>query len=300
MSLSKLPLFTGCATAIVTPFLPDGSLDLLSLERLITRQIDAGIDALVLLGTTGEPCTLSMDERETIIRTGMEITLGKIPIIVGTGSNDTRRSMDYALQARRLGAHAQLCVTPYYNKATQQGLIRHFSTILDVCDLPMILYNVPGRTGVSLSVQTASALAKHPQMIGLKEASGSVSFAAELLQATNGALPLYCGNDDAVTALMAMGAVGSISVCSNVVPMPMRALTHACLNGCFAEARNMQLSMLPLMNLLFAQVNPIPVKAALAMQGLTHDVLRLPLTPMEEPHRSALKTVMENMHLLDS
>lgn len=299
MLIAKLPLFTGCATALVTPFLPDGSLDVPALERLIVRQVDAGIDALVLLGTTGEPCTLSMDEREAVIRTGIELAADKIPVIIGTGSNDTRRSMDYAMQAKRLGAHAQLCVTPYYNKATQQGLIRHFSTVLDTCELPMILYNVPGRTGVSLSVNTISALSKHPHVIGLKEASGSISFASEILRVTDGALPLYCGNDDAVTALMSMGALGSISVCSNVVPMQMRALTLACLSDCFTEARNMQLSMLPLINLLFAQVNPIPVKAALAMQGLIYDALRLPLTPMEEPHRSALQTAMKNMHLLD-
>ena len=300
MSISKSPLFSGCATALVTPFLPDGSLDLPSLRRLITRQIDAGIDALVLLGTTGEPCTLSMEERETIIRTGMEMASGCMPIIVGTGSNDTRRSMDYALQAKKLGADAQLCVTPYYNKATQQGLIRHFSAILDACELPMILYNVPGRTGVSLSSNTVSILSKHPQIIGLKEASSSVAYSAEIMQATGGTLPLYCGNDEAVTALMSMGAIGAISVCSNVVPMQMRALTHACLQNCFPQARDMLLSMLPLINALFSQVNPIPAKAALNMLGLIHDVLRLPLTPLEEPHRSELKTIMERMHLLDT
>lgn len=299
MSMSKVPLFTGCATALITPFLPDGSLDLLSFKRLIAQQTDAGIDALVLLGTTGEPSTLSMDEREIIIQTGIEMISGKIPIIVGTGSNDTRRAIEYALQAKRLGAQAQLCVTPYYNKATQQGLVRHFSAILDACDLPMILYHVPGRTGVSLSIDTVDTLSRHPHVIGLKEASGSITFAAEILQKTGGSLPLYCGNDDAVTALMSMGAVGSISVCSNIVPLQMRALTHACLHGCFEQARDIQLGLLSLINQLFSQVNPIPVKAALNMMGFIHDVLRLPLTPMEEPHRNALKETMENLHLLD-
>jgi len=299
VSISKAPLFSGCATALVSPFLPDGSLDLQAFKRLIIRQIDADIDALVLLGTTGEPSTLSMDEREIIIRTGIEMASGKMPVIIGTGSNDTRRAIDYALQAKRLGAQAQLCVTPYYNKATQQGLIRHYSAILDASELPMILYNVPGRTGVSLAVQTAAMLAKHPHVIGLKEASGSISFAAELLQATGNNLPLYCGNDDAVTALMSMGACGAISVCSNIMPIQMHAMTHACLHGCFEQARNMQLSMLPLINQLFAQVSPIPAKAALEMMGLIHDVLRLPLTPMEEPYRRSLKATMENLHLLD-
>jgi len=299
VSITKSPLFRGCATALVTPFLPDGNLDLPGLKRLILRQIHAGIDALVLLGTTGEPSTLNMAEREMIIRTGIESVSGRIPVIVGTGSNDTRKAIDYALQAKRLGAQGQLCVTPYYNKATQHGLIRHFNAILDACELPMICYNVPGRTGVSMSVQAVSALAKHPLVAGLKEASGSISFSAELLQAIGGELPLYCGNDDAVTAMMSMGAVGAISVCSNIAPMQMRALTNACLHGCFDEARNIQLTLLPVMNLLFAQVNPIPVKAALEMMGLAHDVLRLPLTPMEEPYRSTLRAKMKDIRLVN-
>lgn len=295
MSILSNSLFSGCATALVTPFLPDGKLDLPALKRLITRQIDAGIDALVLLGTTGEPSTLTMEERETVIQTGVEICSGRIPLIIGTGSNDTRRAIDYALQAKRLGADGQLSVTPYYNKATQSGLIRHFSAILDACALPMILYHVPGRTGVSISAQTVATLAAHPNTAGIKEASGSVSLAADILQATGGKLPMYCGNDDAVTALMSLGAVGAISVCSNIAPMQMRALTHACLHGCFEQARDMQLTLLPLMKLLFAQVNPIPAKAALAMMGLSHDVLRLPLTPMEEPERSELNSLLHSM-----
>lgn len=299
MSISHSTLFTGCATALVTPFLPDGRLDLQSFRRLLDRQIESGIDAIVLLGTTGEPSTLSMKEREQIIRTGLEFVSGRIPIIIGTGSNDTKRAIEYAKQAKHLGAQAQLCVTPYYNKATQQGLIHHFSAILESCELPMILYHVPNRTGVSLNVQTVTTLAAYPNVIGLKEASGSISYAAQLLQATEGNLPLYCGNDDAITAMMSMGGVGAISVCSNIVPLQMRALTHACLHGCFEQARNIQLGLLPLMNQLFSQVNPIPVKAALKMMGIIHDILRLPLTPLEEPHRSALKEMLVSMHLLN-
>ncbi len=292
-------LFTGCATALVTPFLPDGSLDIPALKRLIVRQLDAGIDALVLLGTTGEPNTLSMDEREKIIRIGMEMAQGRIPIIIGTGSNDTRRAIEYAQQAKHLGAQGQLCVTPYYNKATQQGLIRHFSAILDACALPMILYNVPSRTGVSISVKTAAHLAQHPTIAGIKEASGSLPYAQDLLQACGETLPLYCGNDDAITALMAMGASGAISVCSNIVPMQTRALTHACMSGCFDDARNIQFALLPLIRLLFSQVNPIPAKAALSMMGLCHDALRLPLTPMEEPQRSELMALLKCRHVTE-
>lgn len=297
--MSKAPLFTGCATALVTPFLPDGSLDIPALKRLIMRQLDAGVDALVLLGTTGEPNTLSMDEREEIIQTGVNMVKGRMPIIVGTGSNDTRRAIEYAQQAKRLGAQGQLCVTPYYNKATQHGLIRHFSAILDACELPMILYNVPSRTGISISAKTAAALALHPNTAGIKEASGSIVYAEELLDICSEELPLYCGNDDAITALMALGSSGAISVCSNIVPMQTRALTRACMSGCFDEARNTQFALLPLIRLLFSQVNPIPVKATLSMMGMCHDVLRLPLTPMEEPQRSELMALLKTMHLTE-
>lgn len=294
--MSKCPIFTGCATALITPFLPDGSLDLPALRHLIARQLDCQIDALVLLGTTGEPCTLSFQERETIIGTGIEMTNGRIPVIVGTGSNNTRQSIEYARQAKLLGADGQLCVTPYYNKATQQGLICHYHAILDACDLPMIVYHVPSRTGVTLSAKTAAALSLHPNIAGIKEASGSIAYTLDLLAQTGGNLPLYCGNDDCIAALMSLGAAGAISVCSNILPMQTRALTHACLNSCFHDARNAQLTMMPLIKLLFSQVNPIPVKAALSMLGLVHDVLRLPLTPMEEPQRSELEKLLNDIH----
>lgn len=292
------PLFTGCATALVTPFLPDGSLDEEALKRLILLQLDAGIDALVLLGTTGEPCTLSMDERERVIAIGLETAGGRVPVIVGTGSNDTRRAIEYARQARKLGAQGQLSVTPYYNKTTQNGLIRHYSAILDSCDLPMILYNVPSRTGMRMNPDTLAQLAVHPNVAGLKEASGDLSLAADFIQRTRGDLPLYCGNDDLIVPLMALGAAGAISVCSNILPLQTRLITFACRNGCFDEASDAQQALLPLMRALFAQVNPIPVKAALAMMGLIHDVVRLPLVPMDEPHRSRLQRVLEDCSLI--
>lgn len=292
------PLFTGCATALVTPFLPDGSLDEEALRRLISLQLDAGIDALVLLGTTGEPCTLSMDERERVIAVGLEAVGGRVPVLVGTGSNDTRRAMAYARQARKLGAQGQLSVTPYYNKTTQNGLVRHYSAILDSCDLPMILYNVPSRTGMSMSPDTLAQLAVHPNVAGLKEASGDLSLAADFIRRTHGELPLYCGNDDLIVPLMALGAVGAISVCSNILPMQTRLITFACGNGCFDEAANAQLALLPLMRALFSQVSPIPVKAALAMMGLIHDVVRLPLVPMDEPQRSRLQHLLTESGLI--
>ncbi|MDY3833272.1 MAG: 4-hydroxy-tetrahydrodipicolinate synthase, partial [Candidatus Ventricola sp.] len=257
-----------------------------------------GIDALVLLGTTGEPCTLSMDERERVIAIGLETAGERVPVIIGTGSNDTRRAIEYARQARKLGAQGQLSVTPYYNKTTQNGLIRHYSAILDSCDLPMILYNVPSRTGMSMNPDTLAQLAVHPNVAGLKEASGDLSLAADFIQRTHGELPLYCGNDDLIVPLMALGVAGAISVCSNILPLQTRLITFACRNGCFDEASDAQQALLPLMRALFAQVNPIPVKAALAMMGLIHDVVRLPLVPMDEPQRSRLQRVLEDCSLI--
>jgi len=292
------PLFHGCATALVTPFTPDGALDEAALRRLIAMQADAGMDALVLLGTTGEPCTLTMAERERVIAIGLEAARGEMPVIVGTGSNDTRRAIEYAKQARALGAQGQLCVTPYYNKATQEGLARHFLAIADGCDLPMILYNVPGRTGLSLTPETATRLCDHPGIVGLKEASGDAALAAQFIALTGRRLPLYCGNDDLILPLMALGAVGAISVVSNVLPAQTRAVTHACLSGCIEHAQSAQLALLPLIRALFAQVSPIPVKAALSEMGLIADALRLPLTPMDPPQREKLIAVMRDMGII--
>ena len=224
----NFPLFTGCATALITPFLPDGRLDEPALRRLLAMQIAAKMDALVLLGTTGEPCTLSMDERERIIEIGLECTGGSIPVI---------RAIEYARQAQRLGAAGQLSVTPYYNKTTQSGLIRHYHAILDACPLPMILYNVPGRTGMGLSADTAAALSRHPSVVGLKEASGNSTLTGEILEKTRGELPIYCGNDDQILPMMAQGSCGAISVVSNILPDKTRALTRACLERRMDDAQ---------------------------------------------------------------
>lgn len=292
------PLFTGCATALVTPFLPDGRIDEAALRRLLFMQLSAKIDALVLLGTTGEPCTLSMDERRRVIEIGLECLGDSIPIIVGTGSNDTRRAIEYAVQAQKLGAAGQLSVTPYYNKATQTGLLRHYHAILDASPLPMILYNVPGRTGIGLSADTIIELSRHPAAAGLKEAGSGLALAAELLERTHGELTIYCGNDDQILPMMALGCRGAVSVVSNVVPEKTRALTHACLECRMEEAQALQLELMPLIRALFSQVSPIPAKAALSMMDLIHDELRLPLTPMDEPYRRQLKQVLTNAQLI--
>lgn len=296
----NMPLFTGCATALVTPFLPNGQLDEPALRRLLFMQLEAKIDALVLLGTTGEPCTLSMDERQHVIEIGLECVGDAIPIIVGTGSNDTRRAIEYARQAQKLGVAGQLSVTPYYNKATQSGLIRHYQAILDACPLPMILYNVPGRTGMGFSADTVARLSRHPAIAGLKEASGNPVFTSEILEKTHGELPVYCGNDDQILPLMSLGICGAISVVSNILPEKTRALTHACLKHRMGEAQQLQLELMPLIRALFLQVSPIPVKAALSMMDVVHDELRLPLTPMEDSYRSQLKQALIDARLLSS
>ena len=292
------PLVIGCAAALVTPFHRDSSVDTEALVRLIDMQRLAGMDAIVLLGTTGEASTLSMQEREQIITLGVQTVNKAMPVIVGTGSNDTRRAIEYARQAKALGADGQLSVTPYYNKATQRGLIRHFSAIAESCDLPMLLYNVPSRTGVGISAETARTLCAHPGIVGIKEASGDLSLTADILKKTEGALPVYAGNDDIILPMMAQGATGAISVVANMLPAQTRAITNACLSGCYDQAQSAQRALLPLIRLLFAQVNPIPVKAALSAMGLIEDELRLPLTPMEEPHRSRLISLLREMCLI--
>lgn len=289
--MAASPLFTGCAAALVTPFCSDGTLDEPALRRLVAAQREAHMDALVLLGTTGEPCALSMDERTRVIEIGLE-EAGDMPVIVGTGANDTRHAIEYAHQAKALGAAGQLCVTPYYNKATQRGLIRHYTAILEESALPMILYHVPTRTGMGISVETAARLSEHPLVAGLKDAGGDLSYTADVLHAARSALPLYCGNDDLIAPMMAAGAVGAISVVANVLPLQAAAITRAALSGCTAQAAAAQQALLPLIRALFAQVSPIPVKAALSMLGQCEDVLRLPLTPLEEPYRERLRALL--------
>lgn len=294
----KNPLFKGCATALVTPFHMDGSLDEKALIRLIGMQRAAGVQAIVLLGTTGEPSTLTMEERERVLALGKEAA-GNTLVIVGTGSNDTRQAAEYARQAQAHGAAGQLCVTPYYNKSTQEGLIRHFSLIADSCDLPMLLYNVPSRTGMSIAPETVKALSKHPGIAGIKEASGDLSLSARMLEATDGDFPLYAGNDDLILPMMAQGALGVISVASNILPAQVCALADACKAGRFNSAQSIQMALLPLIRQLFSQVNPIPVKAALAAMGLIEESLRLPLTPLEHPYRAQLMDTLKAMKLIE-
>lgn len=292
------PLFTGCAAALVTPFHQNGALDESALLRLLDMQLEANMDAIVLLGTTGEPSTLSFSERERILTLSMRHISGRFPVIVGTGSNNTQTAIQYARQAADLGADGQLTVTPYYNKATQDGLVKHYEAILESSPLPMILYNVPSRTGMGITPATLRRLTEHPLIAGLKEASGSLPLFSEFQEEAGEDFAIYSGNDDLILPLMAQGAIGAISVVANLLPLQTHAITTACLNGCPVEARCAQNTLLPLIRALFSQVNPIPIKAALSAMGLIEDSLRLPLSPMEEPHRSQLISVMKALHLL--
>ena len=290
-------MFEGVATAIVTPF-NQGTIDFPVMNRLLDLQLAAGVDAIVVCGTTGEASTMTDNEKLALIAHTVKYCAGRCKIIAGTGTNDTAHTLQLSRVAASMGADAVLMVTPYYNKTTQSGLIRHYHAILDACPLPMILYNVPGRTGMGLSADTAAALSRHPSVVGLKEASGSSTLTGEILEKTRGELPIYCGNDDQILPMMAQGSCGAISVVSNILPDKTRALTRACLERRMDDAQALQLELMPLIRALFLQVSPIPVKAALAMMGLIHDELRLPLAQMDEPYRSRLKQALLDTRLL--
>lgn len=293
----KTPIFTGCATAIVTPFTTE-SIDYPALRRLVDMQINSGIDAIVVCGTTGEASTMSYLERMRTIETVLKQVNGKIPVIAGTGSNNTETAITLSKEAENLGADALLVVTPYYNKATQQGLIRHYESIADQLTKPMILYNVPSRTGVSCTADTYAALSRHPKIIGVKEASGNFS----LIQKTKAICPqdfyIWSGNDDETAPIMLLGGAGVISVVSNVDPVRMTTLTHLCLQGSYFEAGKLQLELHALAEALFCEVNPIPVKTALSMMGLCSDVFRLPLCNMNVTNRSHLEQVLRSYDLI--
>lgn len=292
-----MELFYGSATALVTPF-EKGKVDFRALEALINWQISEGTDALVILGTTGEPSTLSREERRDVISCAAEAIAGRCPMIVGAGANCTKTAVAYASEAEALGADALLVVTPYYNKANDEGLLRHFTAIADAADLPVILYNVPGRTGLNLRPELAAKLAAHPRIRGVKEASGDITQLSRLAELTQGGMQLYAGNDGEVLPVLALGGSGVISVAANVIPGTMHALTQAWLDGDVVQARRLQLQILPLVRALFSDVNPIPVKAALAMMGRIRNELRLPLFPLDEQRERALRKALEEYGLL--
>ena len=291
----KNTLFTGMATATITPMKGDGAVDYEAMGRFIDFQIENGINALVVMGTTGENATLEPEEQKEVIAFTVKKTAGRVPVIAGTGTNNTAHVLENTKNACAVGVDGILVVTPYYNKATQAGLIKHFTMIADASEVPVILYNVPGRTGCALAPKTIAALAEHPNIVGLKEATGNMSQMVEIMNLCGDKIDVYSGEDALTVPMMAMGAAGTISVLSNILPAEAVAMTDACKAGDFKTAAAMQCKFLPLINALFSQVNPIPVKAAAAALGFGDDALRMPLTPMEEPFRTNLFEEMRKL-----
>lgn len=286
-------IFTGAATALVTPLTENG-IDYDAFGKLIDWQIDSGIDALVVCGTTGEASTLTDDEHRDAISFAVKRTAGRVPVIAGTGSNDTGYALDLTRCACEAGADAMLVVTPYYNKATQKGLIKMFTTLADASDKPIILYNVPGRTGMNIEPSTYLALADHPNIAAIKEANGNISKIVETATLVGDKLDIYSGNDDQIVPIMACGGKGVISVLSNLIPRETSEICHAFMRGETQKSMQMQMKYLSLINALFCEVNPIPVKAAMSAMGFCENYLRLPLTTMEEANEAKLISLMKS------
>ena len=294
----KKPVFTGAAVAIITPMRADGSVDYEELGRIIDDQIDNGTDAIVICGTTGESPTMTDEEHTACIRYAVKKTAGRVPVIAGTGSNDTRYAVWLSRQAQADGADALLLVTPYYNKTSQAGLIAHYTAIADAVDLPCILYNVPSRTGCNLTAASLAQLAKHPNINAVKEASGNISQVAEIAAACGEELNIYSGNDDQIVPLLALGGKGVISVLSNVAPRYTHDICAKWFAGDTAGSLAMQLAALPLCKALFADVNPIPVKWAMNRLGWHAGACRLPLVDPDEAVQAQLDSALRAFGLL--
>ena len=293
----KNAVFTGAATAIVTP-LNENGIDYEQFGRLIDWQISEGISAIVAVGTTGEGSTLTDSEHKEAIKFCVEKVAGRVPVIAGTGSNDTAYAIELTKYACEVGADAMLLVTPYYNKATQKGLIESFKATADASTKPCILYNVPSRTGCNLLPSSVAVLADHPNIVGIKEACGDISQIAELCALVGDKIAVYSGNDDQIVPVLSLGGVGVISVLSNIMPKATQKICDDYMSGNVQDARKAQLSLLPLINSLFCEVNPIPVKAAVAAMGYCDNYLRLPLTPMEKDHEEHMLNLMKKENLI--
>ena len=288
-----MSIFKGSGVALATPMKENGEINYDSLEKLIEAQIAGGTDALIVCGTSGEAPTLEDQEHLEAIRFAAEVTKGRIPVIAGTGSNNTAHAVMMSEESEKLGADGLLLVTPYYNKATQDGLYAHYRKIASATKLPCIIYNVPSRTGTNILPETVAKLIKDQKNIaGVKEASGSISQVAKLARLTEGAVDIYSGNDDQIVPVCSLGGVGVISVLANVAPRETHDMVMHCLEGRYTEAKELQLKALPLVDQLFIEVNPIPVKAALNMQGFEVGSPRLPLTELTDAHKASLRQAM--------
>lgn len=294
-----MSLFTGSGTAIVTPFYANGGVNYDKLEEIIDWQIKNKTDAIIVCGTTGEAATMNDAEHLECIRVAVSATAGRVPVIAGTGSNDTAHGIKLSQEAQKLKADALLQVTPYYNKTTQQGLIAHFTAIAQAVDIPVMLYNVPSRTGMNIAASTARELALSCRnIVAVKEASGDISHAAELAYQTDGLLDIYSGNDDQILPLMSLGAKGVVSVASNIMPAEIHDMVMLYLDKKTEEACRLQLKLLPLIHLLFCETNPIPVKAAMNLMEMEVGPLRLPLIEMSEANKEKLAAAMKELGLI--
>ena len=291
------PLFTGCGTALITPF-KNGEVDYEALDRLVEDQIAHGVSALIAAGTTGEPSTMTWEEHLAVIRRVVEKADHRVPVIAGTGSNATREAVYAARHAKEFGADAQLVVTPYYNKTSQQGLIAHYNAIADAATLPVIVYNVPSRTGLNIGPETMAQICRHENVIAVKEANPNVAEAMEKIRLCGEYADFYCGSDELILPMMACGFKGVISVLSNVMPAETSELAALALQGKNKEAADIQLRLLPFINALFSETSPIPVKAAMARMGMCEDEVRLPLVPMQPGPREKMYAIMRGLGLI--
>ena len=290
--------FGGCGTAIVTPFQTDGSIDERALRHLIEHQIDGGVDLLVACGTTGESVTMTPEEQSRVITITTETVAGRVPVVAGAGGYNTREVIERIGHYSTLGVDAILSVTPYYNRPTQEGLYQHFSAIAAASQLPIILYNVPGRTGCNLEPLTTARLACHPRIVGIKEASGNIAQIAELAAMVEPPFAIISGDDALILPIAALGGTGVISVAANIMPREVSELTRLSLTGQLTEARDLNRRLAPVFKAMFIESNPIPVKAGLAMLGLIEEQYRLPLTRMSDPNRHQLERVLREAGVL--
>ena len=294
----KNTIFTGAGVAIITPMNADGSINYDGFAENIEFQIANGTDAIIVCGTTGEASTMTDDEHIECIRFAVEKTAGRIPVIAGTGSNDTKYAVELSKIAQEKGADGLLLVTPYYNKASQKGLVAHFTAIADAVDIPIILYNIPGRTGVSIDMNTYKILGQHKNIVAVKEASGNISYTSKLIAQCGDLLDVYSGNDDIIVPMMSIGAKGVISVISNIMPKETHEITQLCLANNCEEAAKLQMKYLELINNLFIEVNPIPIKEAMNQMKMPSGPCRLPLCEMEDEHREILRESMAKVGLV--
>ena len=291
-------MIRGSMVALITPFNEDGSVNYKRLRELIDWHVDQQTDAILVLGTTAETPTLTVSEEDEIARISIEQAKGRVPIIVGSGSNNTMVAIEQSLKYEKMGADGLLVITPYYNKASKAGMVNHFMQVADAVHTPVYVYNVPGRTGVSLTYEALAEISQHKNIVGIKEASGSMSLICQFSKLINENFNVYSGNDDINVALMSMGGAGSISVMANILPKEVHDIAMACQNGDFETARKMQLKYLDFINALFIETNPIPIKEAMNMAGLNVGGYRLPLCPMADDTKAVLKAEMEKLGII--